>query len=67
MERISGRRQTKADDRIFGPIGTSEYRDFRQLADGQTAGGVREILPVAEIMRRMVDETEAALARASPI
>ena len=31
---------------------------------GQTAGGVREILPVAEIMRRLVDETEAALARA---
>jgi putative SOS response-associated peptidase YedK len=31
---------------------------------GQTAGGVREILPVAEIMRRLVAETEAALARA---
>jgi nitronate monooxygenase/enoyl-[acyl-carrier protein] reductase II len=30
---------------------------------GQTAGGVREILTVAEIMRQLVDETEAALAR----
>jgi len=31
---------------------------------GQTAGGVREIQPVAEIMRQLVDEAEAALARA---
>ena len=31
---------------------------------GQTAGGVREILSVAEIMRHLVDEAEAALARA---
>jgi len=30
---------------------------------GQTAGGVREILPVAEIMRQLVDEAEAALAQ----
>jgi nitronate monooxygenase/enoyl-[acyl-carrier protein] reductase II len=34
------------------------------LTAGQTAGGVREILPVAEIMRRLVAEAEAALARA---
>jgi len=32
---------------------------------GQTAGGVREILTVAEIMRQLIDETEAALARVS--
>jgi NAD(P)H-dependent flavin oxidoreductase YrpB (nitropropane dioxygenase family) len=31
---------------------------------GQTAGGVRDIQPVAEIMRQLVDEAEAALARA---
>jgi enoyl-[acyl-carrier protein] reductase II len=31
---------------------------------GQTAGGVREILTVAEIMRQLIDETEATLARA---
>jgi nitronate monooxygenase/enoyl-[acyl-carrier protein] reductase II len=34
------------------------------LTAGQSAGGVREILPVAEIMRRLIAETEAALARA---
>jgi hypothetical protein len=33
------------------------------LTAGQTAGGIREILPVAEIMRRLVAETEAALSR----
>jgi nitronate monooxygenase/enoyl-[acyl-carrier protein] reductase II len=33
------------------------------LTAGQTAGGIKEILPVAEIMRRLVNETEAALAR----
>jgi enoyl-[acyl-carrier protein] reductase II len=32
---------------------------------GETAGGVREILTVAEIMRQLVDEAEAALARGS--
>jgi NAD(P)H-dependent flavin oxidoreductase YrpB (nitropropane dioxygenase family) len=32
---------------------------------GQTAGGVREILTVADIMRQLVDEAEAALARGS--
>ncbi|MBV8508022.1 MAG: nitronate monooxygenase [Alphaproteobacteria bacterium] len=31
---------------------------------GQTAGGVREVLSVAEIMRQLVDQAEAALARA---
>ena len=30
---------------------------------GQTAGGVREILTVADIMRQLVDEAAAALAR----
>jgi enoyl-[acyl-carrier protein] reductase II len=34
------------------------------LTAGQTAGGIKEILPVAEIMRRLVAETEAALAGA---
>jgi NAD(P)H-dependent flavin oxidoreductase YrpB (nitropropane dioxygenase family) len=34
------------------------------LTAGQTAGGVKEILPVTEIMRRLVAETEAALSRA---
>jgi nitronate monooxygenase/enoyl-[acyl-carrier protein] reductase II len=33
------------------------------LTAGQTAGGISEVLPVAEIMRRLIAETEAALAR----
>jgi enoyl-[acyl-carrier protein] reductase II len=32
------------------------------LTAGQTAGGIKDILPVAEIMRRLVAETEAALS-----
>jgi len=34
------------------------------LTAGQTAGGIKEILPLAEIMRRLIVETEAALAGA---
>ena len=34
------------------------------LTAGQTVGGIANILPVAEIMRRLVAETEAALAKA---
>jgi NAD(P)H-dependent flavin oxidoreductase YrpB (nitropropane dioxygenase family) len=34
------------------------------LTAGQTAGGIKEILPIAEIMRRLIAETEAVLSRA---
>jgi enoyl-[acyl-carrier protein] reductase II len=34
------------------------------LMAGQTAGGIKEILPVTEIMQRLIAETEAALSRA---
>src|SRR5262249_45253022 len=34
------------------------------LTAGQTAGGITEILGVAEIMRKLVAEAEAALAQA---
>jgi nitronate monooxygenase/enoyl-[acyl-carrier protein] reductase II len=37
------------------------------LTAGQTAGGIKEILPVGEIMRRLIAETEAALSRASDL
>jgi enoyl-[acyl-carrier protein] reductase II len=37
------------------------------LTAGQTAGGIKEILSVAEILRRLVAETEAALARAASL
>lgn len=35
------------------------------LTAGQTAGGIKEILPVAEIMRRLVADAEAAIASGS--
>ncbi|MFY9837758.1 MAG: nitronate monooxygenase [Xanthobacteraceae bacterium] len=35
------------------------------LTAGQTAGGIREILPVKEIMNKLMIETEAALSRAT--
>jgi enoyl-[acyl-carrier protein] reductase II len=35
------------------------------FAMGQSAGGVHEVLPAAEIVRRLVADAEAALARAS--
>jgi enoyl-[acyl-carrier protein] reductase II len=34
------------------------------LTAGQTAGGIREVLPVADLMRQLIAEAEAALARA---
>jgi len=34
------------------------------LTSGQSVGGIKEILPVAQIMRQLVAETEAALASA---
>jgi len=34
------------------------------LTAGQTAGGIKEVLPVADIMRQLVAEAEAALAKA---
>ena len=33
------------------------------LTAGQTAGGIKEVLPVAEIMRRLIAEAEAALSK----
>jgi NAD(P)H-dependent flavin oxidoreductase YrpB (nitropropane dioxygenase family) len=33
------------------------------LTAGQTAGGIREILPVGKIIRQLVAEAEAALAQ----
>jgi len=34
------------------------------LTAGQTAGGIKDVLPVAQIMRRMMAEAEVALSRA---
>jgi nitronate monooxygenase/enoyl-[acyl-carrier protein] reductase II len=55
-------------DRLRGHI-VSTHQAGRQhetlLTAGQTAGGINEILPVAEIMRRLIAETEAALSKTS--
>ena len=53
--------------RLWAEIGERLRRGQRRetlVWAGQTAGGVREILTVAEIMRQLVDQTEATLARA---
>jgi enoyl-[acyl-carrier protein] reductase II len=51
-------------DRLRGQL-VSTHQAGRQhetlLTAGQTAGGIKEILPVAEIMRRLIAEAEAAL------
>jgi nitronate monooxygenase/enoyl-[acyl-carrier protein] reductase II len=39
--------------------------DATLLTAGQSAGGVKDIPPVAEVIRRLVAETEAALSRAA--
>ena len=38
--------------------------DRSAFAMGQSAGGIREVLPAGEIVRRIVAEAEAALDRA---
>lgn len=55
-------------ERLWAEIGERLRRGQRRetvVWAGQTAGGVKEILPVAEIMRQLVDQAEAALARAA--
>jgi NAD(P)H-dependent flavin oxidoreductase YrpB (nitropropane dioxygenase family) len=34
---------------------------------GQTAGGIKEVLPVATIMHQLIEEAEAALAQAQDL
>jgi enoyl-[acyl-carrier protein] reductase II len=41
--------------------------DATLLTAGQTAGGIKDIPPVAEVMRRLVVETEAALRKAADL
>ncbi|HZC57464.1 MAG TPA: nitronate monooxygenase [Xanthobacteraceae bacterium] len=55
-------------DRLRGQI-VSASQTGRQheylLTAGQTAGGIKEILPVSEIISRLMAETEVALSRAT--
>ncbi len=57
-------------DRLRGQI-VSTTQAGRQhvclLTAGQTVGGIKEILPVGEIMRRLMAETEATLSRARDV
>ena len=64
MKRDEARRN---GPRLWAEIGERLRRGQRRetlVWAGQTAGGVREILTVAEIMRQLIDQTEAALAQA---
>jgi hypothetical protein len=57
-------------DRLRGQIVSttqSGRQHERLLTAGQTAGGIKEVLPVGEIMRRLMAETEAALSRAPDV
>src|SRR5215813_13280400 len=55
-------------DRLRGQI-VSTTQAGRQhecvLWAGQTAGGIKDVLPVATIMRQLIEDAEAALSRAS--
>jgi len=70
LDEWSGKREDARldSDRLRAQI-ISTHQTGRQhetlLTAGQTAGGINEILPVAEIMRRLIAEAEAALSRAS--
>jgi enoyl-[acyl-carrier protein] reductase II len=69
LEEWNGKREEarRERDRLRGQI-VSTTQAGRQhecvLWAGQTAGGIKEILTVATIMRRIIKETEAALLRA---
>jgi len=69
LDEWSGKREEarRDRDRLRGQI-VSTTQAGRQheclLWAGQTAGGIKEILSVGEIMRRLIAETEAALSRA---
>jgi enoyl-[acyl-carrier protein] reductase II len=66
LDEWSGKREEarRERDRLRGQL-ISTHQAGRQhdtlLTAGQTAGGIREVLPVAEIMRWLMAETEAAL------
>jgi nitronate monooxygenase/enoyl-[acyl-carrier protein] reductase II len=69
LEEWSGKRDeaSRERDRLRNHL-LSTHQAGRQhetlLTAGQTAGGIRDISPVADIMRRLMAETETALARA---
>jgi nitronate monooxygenase/enoyl-[acyl-carrier protein] reductase II len=55
-------------EHLWEEIGRRHQAGLRRetlVTAGQTVGGIQEILPVAEIMRRLIAETETALTAAS--
>src|SRR5215813_10764520 len=68
LDEWSGKREEarRERDRLRSHL-VSTHQAGRQhdtlLTAGQTAGGITEILPVAEIMRRLIAEAEAALSK----
>jgi nitronate monooxygenase/enoyl-[acyl-carrier protein] reductase II len=57
----------QARERLLVEIVASAQAGRRRetlLPTGQSAGGIKEVLPVADIIHRLVAETEAALSRA---
>ncbi|MEK7216587.1 MAG: nitronate monooxygenase, partial [Chloroflexota bacterium] len=64
----SGRREQAASEagRLLGEMAAGTARGERGCflaTAGQTAGAIRDVLPVAEIIQRLVAEAEQALAR----
>jgi nitronate monooxygenase/enoyl-[acyl-carrier protein] reductase II len=71
LDEWSGKREAarRDRDRLRGEIpATHQAGRLHEtlLTAGQTAGGIKEILPVAEMMQRLVAETEAALGPDRP-
>jgi NAD(P)H-dependent flavin oxidoreductase YrpB (nitropropane dioxygenase family) len=68
LDEWSGKREEacRDSDRLRGQIVATTQAGRQHecvLWAGETAGGINEILPVGEIMRRLMAETEAALRR----
>ena len=67
VARSGKREEARRDrDRLRGEIQATHQAGRPHetlLTAGQTAGGLKEILPVAEIMQRRLAEAEAALSR----
>jgi len=64
-KREQARREREGLQKEFQARTKAGKRHEILLTAGQTAGGIREVLSVAEIIRQLVAETEKALARRS--
>ncbi len=53
-------------DELLAALGAGRFGDYVPFS-GQSAGLIHDMPPVAEIVRRLMDETEAALSRAAAL